>query len=434
MAIQFLNTVQVDTDVLYVDAVNDRVGIGEQSPSAKLQITTPFASSPSDSIFLFTNGSNTLGGGSEIIFGSSTSATPTIYNAKIAGVRSSLDNGSSDLWFQTTHVATATAPTTKIIIKSDGNVGIGTTSPAAGLQVARGGTTIPLAGSSTASAVFGNSTSDDNYGVAIGANSSGVGYISSQRTDGTATTYNLAIQPNGGNVGIGTTSPGYKLEVTGNARVSTNFYIGNVDAVTTATEVLVRQSDRVRGITPANLIDSISAPVTPGSITSTIVGETIEISFNESTTSNIDYYQVWSSDDGGDFGIIAQITPTDFSSTMTVVDTTFVTGGTMSYRVYAVKTGIYSSPGTTSTSYTVGVLNVTNMSVVNLNTAYYIQYEKPLSRFIDHIEIYMDSQTTQGALNRSNASIVYSGQNPSYMRNIGVSNNFHQFWVEVVTT
>ena len=235
-------------------------------------------------------------------------------------------------------------------------------------------------------------------------------------------------------VGIGTTSPGYKLEVTGNARVSTNFYIGNVDAVTTATEVLVRQSDRVRGITPANLIDSISAPVTPGSITSTIVGETIEISFNESTTSNIDYYQVWSSDDGGDFGIIAQITPTDFSSTMTVVDTTFVTGGTMSYRVYAVKTGIYSSPGTTSTSYTVGVLNVTNMSVVNLNTAYYIQYEKPLSRFIDHIEIYMDSQTTQGALNRSNASIVYSGQNPSYMRNIGVSNNFHQFWVEVVTT
>ena len=98
-------------------------------------------------------------------------------------------------------------------IGSSGNVGIGTTSPAAGLQVAKGGTTIPVAGSSTASAVFGNSTSDDNYGVAIGANSSGVGYISSQRTDGNATTYNLAIQPNGGNVGIGTTSPNTKLQV-----------------------------------------------------------------------------------------------------------------------------------------------------------------------------------------------------------------------------
>jgi len=114
------------------------VGIGEQSPSAKLQITTPFASSPSDSIFLFTTGSNTPGGGSEIIFGSSTSATPVNYNAKIAGVRSSLDNGSSDLWFQTTHVATATTPTTKIIIKSDGKVGIGTDTPSAKLHVEDG--------------------------------------------------------------------------------------------------------------------------------------------------------------------------------------------------------------------------------------------------------------------------------------------------------
>jgi len=38
MAIKFLNTVQVDTDVLYVDAVNNRVGIGTASPSAKLDV------------------------------------------------------------------------------------------------------------------------------------------------------------------------------------------------------------------------------------------------------------------------------------------------------------------------------------------------------------------------------------------------------------
>ena len=164
------------------------------------------------------------------------------------------------------------------------------------------------------------------------------------------------------------------------------------------------------------------------------MGETIEIAFNQSTTSNIDYYQVWSSDDGGDYGIIGQIAPADFSSTMTVVDTTFVTGGTMSYRVYAVKSGVYSPAGTVSKAYTVSALSVTNMTVVNLNTAYYIQYEKPISRFIDHVEIYMDSQTTSAALNRSNASIVYSGQNASYMRSVGTSNNFHQFWVEIVTS
>ena len=38
MAIQFLNTVQVDTDVLYVDTANDRVGIGTASPQVPLHI------------------------------------------------------------------------------------------------------------------------------------------------------------------------------------------------------------------------------------------------------------------------------------------------------------------------------------------------------------------------------------------------------------
>ena len=83
---------------------------------------------------------------------------------------------------------------------------------------------------------------------------------------------------------------------------------------------------------------------------------------------------------------------------MTIVDTTFNTGGTMAYRVYAVKEGVYSSPTLVSQAYTVGPLTVGNMSVINLNTAYYVQYEKPESRFIDHIEIYMDSQATQAAL------------------------------------
>ena len=226
---------------------------------------------------------------------------------------------------------------------------------------------------------------------------------------------------------------------TGSLTVSGDIVIGGGDITLTGTGH-IQGVDTVSATTDAANKAYVDAgdvrvtPATPSTITSSVVGETIEIAFNQSATSNIDYYQVWSSDDGGDYGIIAQVTPADFSSTMTVVDTTFVTGGTMSYRIFAVREGIYSTAGTTSQSYTVGALDVFNMTVVNLNTAYYIQYEKPTTRFIDHIEIYMDSQTTSAALNRSNATIVYSGQNSSYMRNVNASNNFHQFWVEIVTS
>ena len=38
MAIKFLNTVAVDTDVLYVDASSNSVGIGTTNPGGKLEV------------------------------------------------------------------------------------------------------------------------------------------------------------------------------------------------------------------------------------------------------------------------------------------------------------------------------------------------------------------------------------------------------------
>jgi hypothetical protein len=101
-------------------------------------------------------------------------------------------------------------------IDSSGKVGIGVSSTPinASLQIGKGITSgPPAAGANTAAACFGNDTSQNAYGLVMGADGFGKGYISAQRTDGTATTYSLLLQPNGGNTGIGTINPGAPLEV-----------------------------------------------------------------------------------------------------------------------------------------------------------------------------------------------------------------------------
>ena len=437
MAIKFLNTVQVDTDVLYVNTANDRVGIGTTSPSTKLDVD-----GVTTSLGFKTDTTNT----SFSLISRSSAGNAPLY------VQSADSNTNQPIAFFSYGDASANAGTKVLSVAKDlsyflnTNVGIGTASPGAKLHV--DGTAIfdtqtgaqpfyitrdGVANQALkiyvddAAAVFESIQDEtaDDYGSFIFKMDGGTTHPYFDIRKGNATQVRF---DGSGNVGIGTTAPSQKLHVAGNMRLQNQLY-DSTNSTGSNGQVLTKTSGGTiwadnKGLTPT----------TPGGIVATIVGETIEIAFNQSTTSNIDYYQVWSSDDGGDYGIIGQITSDDFSSTMTVVDTTFVTGGTMSYRVYAVRQGVYSSAATTSKSYTVSALSVTNMTVVNLNTAYYIQYEKPNSRFIDHIEIYMDSQTTQAALNRSNASIVYSGQNHSYMRNVNTSNNFHQFWVEVVTT
>jgi len=100
----------------------------------------------------------------------------------------------------------------KMRIQWDGNVGIGTTSPSTLLNVnSLSGTTYPTLG--TASGVIAISI-NELHGMYLGVDgSSGNGWIQAMREDATATAYNLILQPSGGNVGIGTTSPYAQLHV-----------------------------------------------------------------------------------------------------------------------------------------------------------------------------------------------------------------------------
>jgi len=187
-----------------------------------------------------------------------------------------------------------------------------------------------------------------------------------------------------------------------------------------------------RTLTAANL--GISAPNAPTSVSASIVGETIDLTFNASSTSNIDAYLVYSSVDGSDYGLIQIIPPDDFSATMSVIDSAFTVTGTQAYRVYAMKYGILSSAGTASVSYTVSSAEPTDMSVVNLNNAYFVQWNPPSAneRFVSAYNVYKHEAATSGSLSRSSASLIYSGLNTNFMYQISGNNNsnYHQFWVE----
>jgi hypothetical protein len=93
------------------------------------------------------------------------------------------------------------------------SLGIGTSSPVNLLHLVKPApASVPAAGASGHALAVGTNP----YGLAAGTLSSGTSYLQSTRWDGTATNYNLLLQPNGANVGIGTSSPFAKLHVQSN--------------------------------------------------------------------------------------------------------------------------------------------------------------------------------------------------------------------------
>ena len=144
-----------------------------------------------------------------------------------ANTEASIGWGSNQLRLNgTSTIVATTGGSEKMRIDSSGNVGIGTTSPQQKLQVASPSDTSVVLGASYLS------TNNNNFfEVGILAND---GYLN-LRNSGVVSTVHIDSDGNsyfnGGNVGIGTTSPSTKLHVAGIAQVAESgnsaFYGGN---------------------------------------------------------------------------------------------------------------------------------------------------------------------------------------------------------------
>jgi hypothetical protein len=102
---------------------------------------------------------------------------------------------------------------TFFVDSSTNNVGIGTTAPLTKVHILSLDATIPALGVS--GGTLSLLESGGTRGLIQGNSAGGNYFMQVQRVDGTATAYNLQLQPNGGNVGIGTTAPQNKLNVIG---------------------------------------------------------------------------------------------------------------------------------------------------------------------------------------------------------------------------
>ena len=180
----FFNSSSTTAAVTFLDS-NDNVGIGTTSPSALLEV----------------EGSNDTGDGirvgtsSNSSTGSSTIALQTNDADRVAikGTRESSTGGK--LTFETKDVGGSL--TEKMVIKNDGNVGIGTTSPSTSLHVV---------GTITADTHF--TSSDSNATLST----SGSGGTIRFRPNGSSSTTGQVTVESSGNVGIGTDSPSAKLD------------------------------------------------------------------------------------------------------------------------------------------------------------------------------------------------------------------------------
>ena len=191
--------VAFDTNTLFVDSTENRVGVGTDSPQYRLDVGYGGGATAADDVMLRVMSSSGTSG--KLIFGRS--GTTDIRSHAIETYNSS---GADNNYMKfLVHDGTGTAPyetrTEVMTLRGDGNVGIGTTSPNTKLDVISGTNNgIRISATDT-----NNNWRDMKY---FHGDGSGTGYM----IMGNCGTEAVSIDSSQ-SVGIGTTSPNTKLDV-----------------------------------------------------------------------------------------------------------------------------------------------------------------------------------------------------------------------------
>ena len=185
------NTVTLGNDIIMITALKGNVGIGTIAPGKQLEV-----------------GGTGQANFNSFAYGTTPVSTDVKAFTTVEYVNGAL-SGATGPWKRT-------APYIYPSTLTD-NVGIGTIAPNTKLQISGGNTSVP------SGAIFSIQKNEEGYGLFAGILSSGTTWLQSG-TKNDITKYDLALNPNGGNVGIGTNSPTEKLALNGNMKIlGTNY-------------------------------------------------------------------------------------------------------------------------------------------------------------------------------------------------------------------
>ena len=258
--VEITSNLEVGTANLFVDTVNSRVGIGTSGPANSLHICK-VANEQTSGLFLEKINNGT--GAAALFFGvNHTSENPGVAKGAIYYERY-LGNGRGDLKFcndastDANNVSTA-AGDCRMVIRNDGNIGIGTTNPDGPLHVNIpsnsnfNGITYQVGDVKTVLGnTIDNSTNASFLQVYAGVTNS-VPIASSNK-------YNFFLQPLGGGVTIGSNaspSCGVDIRSSSGTRCSYPFGVGGNSAYASYTHTAVSVANNASGWTKSFTVGS----------------------------------------------------------------------------------------------------------------------------------------------------------------------------------